>query len=67
VFESNKFYTNEAKISEGKGKRMCEGDKSLYQGFEEDKIWAALSVMVLNIRKLLRDINKSPELMYKFG
>lgn len=57
----------EAKISEGK--RMCGWDKSLYQGFEGDKIWAALSVMALNIRKLLRDrdINKSPELMYKFG
>jgi len=55
----------EAKISEGK--RMCGRDKSFYQGFEGDKIWVSLSVMALNIRILLRDINKSPELIYKFG
>ncbi len=40
----------EAKISEGE--RMCVWGKSLYQGFEGDKIWSVLSVMVLNIRKI---------------
>ncbi len=34
---------------------------------KEDRIWAALSVMALNSRKLLRDMEKSPELIYRFG
>jgi len=62
---SNKRSAIEAKISEGK--RMCGLDRSLYDGFEGDKIWATLSVMALNIRKLLRDMARSPELIYKFG
>ncbi|RXG63175.1 transposase [Candidatus Atribacteria bacterium 1244-E10-H5-B2] len=62
---SNKRSAIEAKISEGK--RMCGLDRSLYNGFEGDRIWATLSVMALNIRKLLRDMARSPELMYKFG
>ena len=55
----------EAKISEGK--RMCGLDKSYYRGYEGDRIWASLSVMALNIRKLIRDINKSPELILRFA
>jgi hypothetical protein len=55
----------EAKISEGK--RMCGLDKSLYYGFEGDRMWASLSIMALNIRKLLRDIARSPDLIYRFG
>lgn len=62
---SNKRSAIEAKISEGK--RMCGLNRSLYNGFEGDMIWATLSVMALNIRKLLRDINRSPELIYRFG
>jgi len=46
---------------------MCGLNRSLYNGFEGDMIWATLSVMALNIRKLLRDINRSPELIYRFG
>jgi transposase, IS5 family len=55
----------EAKISEGK--RMCGLSKSYYKGYEGDRIWTSLSVMALNIRKLIRDINKSPELMLRFA
>jgi len=62
---SKKRSAIEAKISEGK--RMCGLDKSLYNGFTGDRTWAALSVMALNIRKLLRDIKSSPELIYRFG
>jgi len=62
---SKKRSAIEAKISEGK--RMCGLDKSLYNGFTGDRIWAALSVMALNIRKLLRDMERSPELIYRFG
>jgi IS5 family transposase len=61
----NKRAAIEAKISEGK--RMCGLDKSNYRGYEGDKIWAALGVMALNIRKLIRDIDKSPELMLRFA
>ncbi len=62
---SDKRSAIEAKISEGK--RMCGLDKSLYNGFTGDRVWAALSVMALNIRKLLRDMEVSPELIYRFG
>ena len=62
---SKKRSAIEAKISEGK--RMCGMDRSLYDGFSGDETWAALSVMALNIRKLLRDMEKSPELIYRFG
>ena len=62
---SDKRSAIEAKISEGK--RMCGLGKSLYNGFTGDRIWAALSVMALNIRKLLRDMERSPELIYRFG
>ena len=54
----------EAKISEAK--RTCGLDRSYYRGFEGDRMWAALCLMVLNIRKLLRDMVKSPELILKF-
>jgi transposase len=40
--------------------------KNLEDGFTGDKIWATLSVMALNIRKLLRDMARSPELIYRF-
>jgi len=62
---SKKRSAIEAKISEGK--RMCGLDRSLYNGFSGDRIWAALSVMALNIRKLLRDMERSPKLIYRFG
>lgn len=62
---SDKRSAIEAKISEGK--RMCGLDRSLYNGFSGDEIWAALSVMALNIRKLLRDMERSPELICRFG
>ena len=55
----------EARISEGK--RMCGLNKSYYKGFDGDRMWAALGVMALNMRKLIRDINKSPELMLRFA
>jgi len=55
----------EAKISEAK--RTYGLDKSYYKGFEGDRIWASLSVMALNMRKLIRDIDKSPELMLRFA
>jgi IS5 family transposase len=61
----NKRSAIEARISEGK--RMCGLDKSNYRGYEGDRMWASLSVMALNIRKLLRDITKSPELMLRFA
>ena len=55
----------EAKISEGK--RMCGLDKSYYHGFEGDKIWTSLSVMALNMKQLIRDVNRQPKLMVRFG
>ena len=55
----------EAKISEGK--RTTGLDKSYYRGFEGDKIWAGLSILALNLRQFLKDINKKPELIYRFG
>ncbi|MHB1377509.1 MAG: transposase [Candidatus Humimicrobiaceae bacterium] len=61
----NKRAAIEAKISEGK--RMYGLNKSYYKGYDGDKMWAALEVMVLNMRKLLRDIEKSPELMLRFA
>jgi len=54
----------QAKISEGK--RTCGLNKSYYKGYNGDRMWAALSIMALNIRKLLRDIVKIPELILKF-
>jgi len=55
----------EAKISEGK--RVTGLDKSYYKGFEGDCIWAGLSVLALNLRQFLKDINKKPELIHRFG
>ncbi|MBM3710448.1 MAG: transposase [Actinobacteria bacterium] len=55
----------EAKISEGK--RMTGLSKSYYKGFAGDKIWTGLSVLALNLRQLLKDIDKKPELIYEFG
>jgi len=60
----NKRSAIEAKISEGK--RMYGLGKSRYKGFEGDEIWAAMGVMALNMKKLLRDINKKPRLLNKF-
>jgi IS5 family transposase len=48
----------ESRISEGK--RMVGLDKSYYRGFEGDGIWAAFTVMALNIRKVLMDTRKKP-------
>ena len=61
----NKRSGIEAKISEGK--RMCGLGKSFYKGFDGDRIWTSLSILALNIRKLLRDITKKPGLMRKFA
>lgn len=61
----NKRAAIEARISEGK--RMCGLDRSNYRGYEGDRMWASLSVMALNIRKLLRAIIKSPDLIYRFA
>jgi len=61
----NKRAAIEAKISEGK--RMYGLNKSYYKGYDGDKMWAALGVMALNIRKLIRDINKNPELILRFA
>lgn len=55
----------EAKISEGK--RMTGLGKSYYKGFTGDRIWASLSVLALNLRQLLKDMNRKPELIYEFG
>lgn len=60
----NKRSAIEAKISEGK--RMYGLDKSLYKGFEGDKIWATMGLMALNMKKILRDSNNKPSLMNKF-
>ncbi|MBC7333969.1 MAG: transposase [Actinobacteria bacterium] len=55
----------EAKISEGK--RMVGLSKSYYKGFSGDRIWASLSILALNLRQLLKDFAKKPDLIYKFG
>jgi len=55
----------EAKISEGK--RMTGLSKSYYKGFAGDRIWACLSILALNLRQLLKDMDKKPELICKFG
>jgi len=55
----------EAKISEGK--RMTGMGKSYYSRFSGDRIWAGLSVLALNLRQLLKDMNRKPELIYQFG
>lgn len=60
----NKRSAIEAKISEGK--RMYGLDKSLYKGFEGDKIWATMGLMSLNMKKLLRDIDNKPCLLKRF-
>lgn len=53
------------KISEAK--RMYGLNKSYYKGYDGDKMWTALSVMVLNMRKLIRDIDKNPKLILRFA
>ena len=53
----------ESKISEGK--RMVGLDKSYYRGYEGDLIWSVLSILALNIRKLLRSVTQRPKLMKK--
>lgn len=55
----------EAKISEGK--RMTGLGKSYYKGFTGDRIWASLSVLALNLRQVLKDMAREPELIYEFG
>ena len=55
----------EAKISEGK--RLTGLGKSYYKGFARDKICTSLSVLALNLRQLLKDLARKPELIYRFG
>ena len=55
------------KLEISEGKRMYGLNKSYYKGYDGDKMWAALGVMALNIRKLIRDINKNPELILRFA
>jgi hypothetical protein len=55
----------EAKISEGK--RMCGLDKSLYKGYKGDEMWAALSIMAMNIRQLLRSLDRKPRMIRRFA
>ena len=55
----------EAKISEGK--RMTGLGKSYYKGFTGDRMWTGLSVLALNLRQLLKDMARQPELIYRFG
>jgi len=55
----------EAKISEGK--RMTGLGKSYYKGFTGDRIWVVLSILALNLRQLLKDMDRKPELIYEFG
>ena len=40
--------------------------KSYYRGFSGDRIWAGLSVLTLNLRQLLKDMDRKPELIYEF-
>ncbi len=61
----NKRSAIEAKISEGK--RVCGLSKSYYKGFSGDRIWAGLSILALNLRQFLKDLARSPGLIYKFG
>ncbi|MHB8278954.1 MAG: transposase [Candidatus Humimicrobiaceae bacterium] len=61
----NKRAAIEAKISEGK--RMYGLNKSYYRGYERVKMWTRLGIMALNIRKLIRDITKNPELILRFA
>lgn len=61
----NKRSAIEAKISEGK--RMCGLGKSLYKGFDGDGIWSTFSIMALNIRKLMRDLQQRPSLIKRFA
>jgi len=55
----------EAKISEGK--RMTGMGKSYYSGFSGDRIWAGLSVLALNLRQLLKDMDRKPEIICQLG
>jgi len=55
----------EAKISEGK--RMTGLAKSYYKGFTGDRMWTGLSVLALNLRQLLKDMARQPQLIYRFG
>ena len=55
----------EAKISEGK--RMTGLNKSNYKGFDGDQITAILSIWALNVRQLLRDIERKPNLAKKLS
>ena len=55
----------EAKISEGK--RMTGLGKSYYKGFTGDRMWTGLSVLTLNLRQLLKDMARQPQLIYRFG
>ena len=61
----NKRSAIESRISEGK--RMAGLDKSYYRGFEGDGIWAAFTVMALNIRKVLMEIRKKPGVRSKLA
>ncbi len=66
--EKEKIYRKrsaiEAKIE---GKRVTGLCKSYYKGFTGDKICASLSILALNLRQLLKDLARSPKLIYKFG
>ena len=55
------------KLEISEGKRMYGLNKSYYKGYDGDKMWAALGVMELNMRKLIRDISKNPELILRFA
>ena len=55
----------EVKISEGK--RMTGMGKSYYSKFSGDRIWVGLSILALNLRQLLKDMNRKPEIIYQFG
>ena len=55
----------EAKISEGK--RMTGLNKSNYKGFDGDQITAILSIWALNVRQLLRDIKRKPNLVKRLA
>ena len=54
----------EAKISEGK--RMVGLGKSYYKGLEGDEIWTSLAVPTLNMRQMLRDMKREPEIAERF-
>jgi len=61
----DKRSAEEAKISEGK--RMCRLGKSLYKGLAGDEMWTSMSVWVLNMRTLVRDITRRPKLLAAFS